>query len=152
MNLDLSGEKSTRKSLPAKATRWVFTTDRKWDSLYFSGRVILRKWMISFSFIGYHLIIGRNIPGGEVGFSGRGDSNPLQKLGRLLCYRYTTPALKVSLSRILSLSNNFKILRKHPFRLEDSIGLLHTPVEIVNPHEKWWEGMSRRKNLFTYFL
>ena len=24
--------------------------------------------------------------------SGRRDSNPLQKLGRLLCYRYTTPA------------------------------------------------------------
>jgi len=25
--------------------------------------------------------------------SGRGDSNPRQKLGRLLCYRYTTPAI-----------------------------------------------------------
>jgi hypothetical protein len=26
-------------------------------------------------------------------YSGRGGSNPRQKLGRLLCYRYTTPAI-----------------------------------------------------------
>ena len=52
--------------------------------------------------------------------SGRRDSNPLQKLGRLLCYRYTTPAkvkqvwLSVSSARELlicqGLLSNFRHL------------------------------------------